>query len=145
MSQPNSPTTDDQSVNGTESTYRDYILNVRLIERTTQEGTTIYRFEAPHHQGVEFDDSEMAELYADVYFDVNGFEETGTGERGVPPEIIQAGRDTLVSYFLTQPYTDINWLASYYGEKPEKIQRYVNRVRKRGKLIRDRAEERGLT
>ena len=86
----------------------------------------------------------MAELYADVYLDVNGFEEAGTGERGVPPGIIQAGRDTLVAYFLTQPYTDVEWLASYYGEKPEKIGRYVDRVRKRGERIRDGVAERGL-
>ena len=73
----------------------------------------------------------MAELYADVYFDVNGFEEAGTGERGVPPEIIQAGRDTLSAYFLTQPYTDLNWVASFYGKTPPEIERYVATVRKR--------------
>lgn len=128
-----------------ESVYRDYILNVRIVERRSpSDDAPSYRFEAPHHEGITFDDPELAELYADVYFDVNGFEEAGTGDRGVPPTIIQAGRDTLVAYLLTQPHTDVYWLASFYGEKPEKIQRYVNRVRKRATQIREGARERGV-
>lgn len=126
------------------STYREYILEVRILECRTPDGDISYRFEAPEHQGIEFDDPDMATLYADVYFDVNGFEEAGTGDRGVPPTIIQAGRDTLVAYFRTQPGVDIHWIASFYGEKPEKIQRYVSRVRKRAAGIRDGARERGL-
>lgn len=133
---------DDRRADST--THHEYILDVRIVERTTPDGT-VYRFEAPHHGGIEFDDSEMAELYADIYFDVNGFDEEKVGEEGVPPAIIQAGRDTLAAYFLTQPYGDINWIASYYGIKPEKAQRYVNRVRKRAKKIRDGAVERGMT
>ena len=128
-----------------EPVFREYILNVRITEtRTSERDAPRYRFEAPDHGGIKFDDPELAELYADVYFDVNGFEEAGTGERGVPPEIIQAGRDTLVAYFLTQHGTDVNWIASFYGEKPEKIRRYVSRVRKRAKGIRDGARERGM-
>ncbi|MDS0292818.1 hypothetical protein [Halogeometricum luteum] len=128
----------------TESVYREYILGVRIVERTT--GTEpVYRFEAPHHEGIEFDDADTATLYADVYFDVNGFQEAGTGERGVPPEMIQAGRDTLIAYFLTQPYVDVEWVASYYGEKPDRIQRYVECVRKRAKKIREGAAEQGMT
>lgn len=127
-----------------ESTFREYILGVRIVEGTDRSGDAIYRFEAPRHTGKEFEDPDLATLYADVYFDVNGFEEIGTGERGVPPAIIQAGRDTLVAYFLTQPYTDVSWVASFYGEKPEKIQRYAARVRKRAESIRDGAEDRGM-
>ena len=125
------------------STYREYILNIRITEQTTGEGDTRYRFEAPDHEDIEFDDPEMATLYADVYFDVNGFQEAGTGERGVPPTVIQAGRDTLVAYFLTQVGVDVHWAASFYGEKPEKIERYVSRVRKRSKKIREGAKEQG--
>mgnify|MGYP000601521022 CR=1 FL=1 len=124
------------------STYREYILGVRIVERTTGDGARC-RFEAPDHEGVEFDDPEMATLYADVYFDVNGFQEAGTGERGVPPTVIQAGRDTLVAYFLTQDGVDVHWAASFYGQKPEKIERYVSRVRKRSEKIREGAKEQG--
>jgi hypothetical protein len=124
--------------------YREYLLNVRIVESQSETGDPVYRFDAPNHGGSIFNDPETAELYADVYFDVNGFEEAGTGERGVPPTIIQAGRDTLVAYLLTQPHTDVYWLASFYGEKPEKIQRYVNRVRKRATKIRDGARDHGL-
>lgn len=138
-------TSDDRTTpTGTESTYREYILNVRIVEYTTPDGDEVYRFEAPQHRGVEFDDPELAELYADVYFDVNGFEEAGTGERGVPPTIIQAGRDTLVAYFLTQPYTDVNWIASFFGETPDRVERYLSSVRKRAESIRRGARERGL-
>ena len=122
-----------------------YAFGVRIREETPPDGDPVYHFEAPNHEGAAFDDPETAELYADVYFDVNGFREAGTGDRGVPPAIIQAGRDTLVGYLLTRPNTGRNWVASYYGEKPEKIDRYAARVRKRARLIRERAAERGLT
>jgi hypothetical protein len=137
MSQ-STPTPDDA-----ESIHREYLFDVRIVERSTPDGTT-YRFDAPHHGGVEFADPEKAELYADVYFDVNGFDEDGVGERGVPPEIIQAGRDTLVAYFHTQGYGDTEWIASYYGVKPEKVERYINRVEKRARRIREGAADRGL-
>ncbi|MFT4923052.1 MAG: hypothetical protein ACI8XM_002274 [Haloarculaceae archaeon] len=143
MLQSENETTDKPS-DHEESTYREYILDVCIVERSLADGSSVYRFEAPHHDGTEFDDPETAELYADVYFDVNGFDERGVGERGVPPEIIQAGRDTLVAYFLTQPYGDVQWVGSYYGEKPEKIERYASRVRKRARKIREGATERGL-
>jgi hypothetical protein len=142
MSRTNNRTEDEQTAAPTESVHRDYVLDVRIVERTAAGNDTVYRFEAPQHEGIEFEDPETAELYADVYFDVNGFQEAGTGERGVPPEIIQAGRDTLVGYFLTQPGVGVEWVASYYGEKPEKVDRYASRVRKRAKMIRDGVADR---
>lgn len=117
--------------------YREYIMDVRITEL----GDRRYLFEAPRHEGIEFDDADIAELYADIYFDVNGFEETGTGERGVPPIIIQAGRDTLAAYLLTQPYTDRQWVGSFMGVQPGKIERYVSRVRKRATNIRRKVAE----
>jgi hypothetical protein len=121
-----------------ESIFREYILDVRIIESIPPNGDRPqYRFEAPQHRGVVFEDSDLAGLYADIYFDVNGFEEAGTGERGVPPEIIQAGRDTLAAYFLTQLGTDVNWVASFYGVKPSKIERYVSWVRERAAEVRE--------
>ena len=145
MSRSDTTTTADETATAPrESTYREYVLDVRIVRHTAPVGDDSYRFEAPQHEGIEFDDPDSATLYADVYFDVNGFEEAGTGERGVPPTIIQAGRDTLVAYFLTQPYTDVHWVASFYGERPEKVERYVSRVRKRAAGIREGARERGL-
>jgi hypothetical protein len=142
MSRTNKRTENEQTAAPTESVHRDYVLDVCIVERTTERDDTVYRFEAPQHEGIEFEDPEAAELYADVYFDVNGFQEAGTGDRGVPPEIIQAGRDTLVGYFLTQPNVGVEWVASYYGEKPEKIDRYANRVQKRAMKIRAGVAER---
>jgi hypothetical protein len=135
----------DERTTATDETavYREYVLDVRIVEREDEEGVR-YRFEAPEHVGVTFDASEKAELYADVYFDVNGFEEAGTGDRGVPPEVIQAGRDTLACYMLTQPYADTNWVASFYGVKPEKIERYRSWVHERAEEIRQGVVEQGV-
>ena len=126
-----------------ESIHREYVLDVHIVERPTPDGT-MYRFEAPHHGGAEFADAETAELYADVYFDVNGFDESKVGEEGVPPAIIQAGRDTLAAYFHTQSYGDVDWIASFYGCKPERTERLIDRVRKRAAKIREGVADRGL-
>ncbi|MFC4989019.1 MULTISPECIES: hypothetical protein [Saliphagus] len=135
--------TDDPATMEEESIHAAYVLDVRIVETRSRDGPS-YRFEAPGHEGLEFDDPDLAELYVDVYFDVNGFEEAGTGERGVPPEIIQAGRDTLAAYFLTQPFTDENWVASFYGVKTAQVDRYVSWVRQRAEEIRNGARERGM-
>lgn len=130
---------------GIPQVYREYLLGVRIVTVDETDGNGAqYRFEAPDHRGVHFDDPDSAELYADVYFDVNGFQEEGTGDRGVPPEIIQAGRDTLAAYFLTQPYTDLNWIASFYGKRPPEIERYIETVRKRAEEIRTGAKGMGM-
>ena len=136
-------TSDDRTRERGGTVYEEYVLGVRIVEHDDGDGPR-YRFDAPEHVEVAFEDPETATLYADVYFDANGFQEEGTGEVGVPPAIIQAGRDTLVAYFLTQPYADRNWVASFYGEKPEKIDRYVSRVRKRAANIREGVAERGI-
>ncbi|PSP69923.1 hypothetical protein BRC70_06210 [Halobacteriales archaeon QH_6_68_27] len=106
----------------TESLHREYVLDVRIVEV----------------------DDDLAELYADVYFDVNGFEEAGTGERGVPPVVIGAGRDTLAAYLLTLPGVDRHWVASFFGFKPPRVERHVDRVRTRAAEIREGALERGV-
>lgn len=123
--------------------HRAYVMDVRIVESTGDEGTA-YRFEAPNHEGITFDDPETAELYADIYFDVNGFEEVGTGERGVPPVIIQAGRDTLAAYFLTQSTVDEQWVGSFMGVQPGKVIRYASRVQDRAENIRARIKEKNL-
>ena len=124
-------------------THREYLMDVRILE-VAEGGETRYRFEAPQHDGIAFTDADDAELYADVYFDVNGFEEAGTGDRGVPPVIIQAGRDTLAAYFLTRETVDEQWVGSFMGVQPGKVLRYASRVRDRAENIRTRLEERDL-
>ena len=121
--------------------HREYVMDVRIVE-VAQDGETRYAFEAPEHEGIAFEDPEDAELYADVYFDVNGFEEAGTGDRGVPPVIIQAGRDTLAAYFLTHDSIDEQWVGSFMGVQPGKVLRYASRVRDRATNIRERLRER---
>jgi len=130
-----------------ESAYREYVRDVRIVEYTPDEGDsdeTRYRFEAPLHTEVTFEDPELATLYADVYFDVNGFREEGTGDVGVPPEVVQAGKDTLAVYLLTQPHTTKDWVASFYGTTHPKIDRYVRWVTERAEEIRETARDRGV-
>ncbi|PGF15290.1 hypothetical protein CP556_03525 [Natrinema sp. CBA1119] len=138
MSQSTSTTDADESVVDT------YVLGVRIIESEPADDGPRYRFEAPDHTEIAFDDLETARLYADVYFDVNGFVEEGTGERGVPPEVVQAGKDTLAAYLVTCAWADVNWVASFYGTTPDDIERYCSWVRDRADEIRAQAEEHGL-
>ncbi|WP_226481297.1 hypothetical protein [Natrinema amylolyticum] len=128
-----------------ESVVDAYVLGVRIVEIDATDGDdSCYRFEAPNHTEIAFDDLEDARLYADVYFAVNGFVEENTGDRGVPPEIVQAGKDTLAAYLVTCPWADIEWVASFYGVMPPEIERYLSWVRERAAEIRSEAAERGL-
>jgi hypothetical protein len=111
------------------SVYRQYVLDVQIVEMPTEAGDPHFRFEVGDTEGRTFKDPEMATLYADIYFCTNGFEEDGTGDRGVPPEIIAAGRAVLAAYFLTQPSIDQHWVASFFGVKPHRIREYADSVR----------------
>ncbi|SER71832.1 hypothetical protein [Natrinema salaciae] len=122
-----------------ESVVDAYVLGVRIVETDAADGDPRYRFEAPDHTEIAFADLADARLYADVYFDVNGFVEENTGERGVPPEVVQSGKDTLAAYLVTCRWADVNWVASFYGTTPETIERYCSWVRDRADEIRTRA------
>ncbi|WP_226011520.1 hypothetical protein [Halomicrobium salinisoli] len=138
------PTSGTQSTGDAgESIHREYVMDVRIVAADDGPGERRYRFEAPHHRGETFDDPETAELYADVYFDVNGFQEEGTGDRGVPPVMYQAGRDTIAAYLYTREGVDVEWLGSFFAHRPEKVERMIDNVRKRAESIRRGAAERG--
>nr|WP_323740452.1 hypothetical protein [Halegenticoccus tardaugens] len=117
---------------------------MRIVELETSTGDVRYRFEDGDYEGRTFEDPATATLYADIYFCTNGFEEEGIGERGVPPEIIAAGRAVLAAYFLTQPSINHQWVASFFGMKPHRIREYADWVRERAEQIRTRAEVRGI-
>jgi hypothetical protein len=121
---------------------REYILDIRILAKESGE-TTEYVFDAPDHREMVFNERELAELYADIYFDVNGFAEDGTGERGIPPEIVQGGRDTMAAYLLTQ-YGDDDFVASFYGVTPGKVARYAEWVRTRAEEVREGAVTDGV-
>ena len=127
-----------------ESVYEEYVLDVRIVETRGENGESTYRFEAGTRRGKEFENPDTATLYADVYFCTNGFEEEGTGDRGVPPEVIGAGRAVLASYFLTQPSIDQHWAASFFGVKPHRIREYTEWVRQNAEQIREGAADRGM-
>jgi hypothetical protein len=118
---------------------REYVFDVQVV--ATENNT--FRFEAPGHREMVFENRDLAELYADAYFDVNGFEEDGTGERGIPPEIVQGGRDTMAAYLLTQ-YADKDFVASFYGVTPGKVTHYVEWVQTRAQEVRENAVANGV-
>ncbi|WP_435064373.1 hypothetical protein [Halobaculum sp. EA56] len=128
---------------GSLSVHREYVLGVRIEVDRGPDGET-YRFEAPDHRGAAFESADDAELYADVYFDTNGFREADTGERGIPPEVVQAGRDTLAAYLLTRPWGSREWVASYFGKDPATVERYAGWVRERAAEVRRGVRERGI-
>jgi len=126
-----------------ERIYEEYVLDVRILERDPDDASgPQYRFEAPDHVGVTFDDPETARIYTDVYFAVNGVVEAGTGDRGVPPEVVQAGKDALAAYLVTQ--TSVDWVASFYGSEPIRIERFISWVADQADDVREQARaERG--
>lgn len=132
-----SPDTDESIVDA-------YVLGVRIVETDAADDDPRYRFEAPEHTEIAFDDLEDARLYADVYFDINGFVEEGTGDRGVPPEVVQAGKDTLAAYLMTMPWADRDWVGSFYGSTPTELDRYLTWVRDRAESIRTEVKEQEL-
>ena len=138
--------TPEASAEPADTVVEEYILGVRIVETDADsaDAEPRYRFEAPDHAEITFDSLEDARYYADVYFDVNGFVEEGTGERGVPPEVVQAGKDTLAAYLLTMPWADIHWVASFYGATTTDIERYLAWVRDRAEEIRTEAAAQGL-
>jgi len=127
------PTDDDRR-----TVYRQYPANVRIVVVDQgDDAGSVYRFEAPDHIGMTFEDPETATLYADVYFSVNGFVEADTGDRGIPPAVVQAGKDTLAAYLVTQ--TSVGWVASFYGKEPVEIEQYLSWVRDHAADVRDLA------
>ncbi|WP_265109015.1 hypothetical protein [Halosolutus halophilus] len=127
-----------------ETVYREYIKDVRILEVESPDDEPGYRFEAPNHPGLEFETPEKATLYADVYFDTNGFREAGTGEIGIPPAIVQSGIDVITAYMLAQPDTSKDWVASFFGSTHEEIDTYVSWVRTRAEEVRRKAREEGI-
>lgn len=125
---------------GEDQVIESYVKGVQIVE-TTVDGEQCYRFEAPYHDGLTFDRADRATLYADVYFDANGFQEAGTGEFGIPAEVVQAGKDTLAAYMIAHPSRTKDWVASFYGTKPERLDEYVSWVRTRADELRTEARQ----
>lgn len=129
----------DSTINEDTSVFKEYPLGVQIIENHSPETSDFqYQFEAPDHVGMTFVDPEMATLYADIFFAVNGFVEDDTGGRGIPPEVVQAGKHALAAYLLVQ--TSMDWVCSFYGTEPVRIDNFVAQVRKQAEEMRARAE-----
>lgn len=119
-----------------ETVLEEYPADTRIVETVNDYGHT-YQFEAPAHEGKEFDNPDLARLYADVYFVVDAFREEKSGERGVPPAVAMDGKDTIVAYLVTLPGTSVEWVSRMYGISEGTVRTYLSRVRQRGEDARE--------
>lgn len=104
----------------------------------------IYQVRTPNAaKSPPFDTIDSAELWADVYFAVGGFNEDNTGGRGVPPEVAIADREVLAAYFMTHSSIDVEHLADFFDVSRNTIYSYLSRARARGREARDEIEEFG--
>ena len=72
-----------------------------------------------------------------MYFNVNGFREEKTGDRGVPPEVATAGNDTLAAYLITQRGMSRKWATRFFDIGRELVCAYASRVRSRARDTRE--------
>lgn len=117
----------------------EYPSEVTIEKATTDSGEVTYRVNTPKsgtgaHRTPIFDEEKMARLWADVWFDVGGFYEEGTGNRGVPPAVATANTDTTIAYLVTQH--GVAELAEHYDIERTTIYSYLSRVRKRARETR---------
>lgn len=135
-------------------TVEEYPYSVRIERyhpmqtKQTDDGFSIegdevrYRVVTPNAQKIpEFDAEDTARLWVDVYFDVGGFREEKTGDRGVPPEVAAAGKDTLVAYLVTQRGMSTTWATRFFDISRETVHSYCSRVRSRARAAREELTE----
>lgn len=98
-----------------------------------------YRVHAPGaNSHPTFDRLDAARLWVDVWFDVDGFDPTDVGSRGIPPSVALGGTDTLAAYLLTRNGMQTDRVAQFLGVSRTTVHAYTSRVRGRA---RDRREE----
>jgi DNA-binding CsgD family transcriptional regulator len=102
-----------------------------------------YELEAPLYRGdVRFEDPELAELYADVYWCADMFSENETGERGVPPRVARRGQEAIVAYCIARsPGTSVEWAAAEFDVSEDTVRTYLSRVRRQAEVQREAYEE----
>lgn len=91
-----------------------------------------YRFEAPLHETVTFDDRDRAERYRDLYLVADYFDED-VGESGVPLKVAIQGRAVIATYLYAKRGADRDYIASEMGVKKSALRQYFYRVRQRAK------------
>jgi len=130
----------DPDLDDDESIHREYPNDVRIVEYVDDDLLERrYRFEAPMHDPKVFERPKLAELYADVYFDI-GFRDEKTGKRGVPPAVARQGQDTLAAYLVTQRGFSIEWVSRSWDISEDTVRTYLSRVRRRARDEREKAE-----
>ncbi len=115
--------------------YRAYADGVQIAEvppETSGDPGPRYRFDAPQHVAKTFTEPERAELYAAVYFAVDGFREEDTGRKGVPLAVARADDAVLAAYTLAAwDGTSRKWLTRTFDIDHEQVQVWLDDVRDR--------------
>lgn len=115
--------------------YRSYADGVRIAAvppKVADGPQPLYRFDAPQHEPVTFADPEHAELYAAVYFAVDGFRAETVGRKGVPLAVARADDAVIAAYTLAAwDGTSRKWLTRTFGVDHEQVQTWLDAVRER--------------
>lgn len=128
-----------------ESIHRAYPSDIRIVRVNREDDYPIYRFEAPLFEvkdsdtRPEWENPDLAELYADVYLAVNTFREEKSGRRGIPPEVERAGRPAVIAYLSTQDGISTEWLSRFYGFSKSTIYEYRSQIRARAREVEEEA------
>lgn len=91
-----------------------------------------------YENDVRFEDPEHAELYADVYWVADMFNEKETGERGIPPRVARRGQEAIVAYCIARsPSTSVEWAAAEFDVSEDTVRTYLSRVRRQAEVQRE--------
>jgi|GEM_PF-6890075 len=91
-----------------------------------------------YENDVRFEDLELAELYADVYWVADMFNEKETGERGIPPRVARRGQEAIVAYCIARsPSTSVEWAAAEFDVSEGTVRTYLSRVRRQAEVQRE--------
>jgi len=126
---------------------KDYGHGIRVVRVDREDEQPLYRFEAPmmkpkdSDNSLEWENPELAKLYAAVYVAVGTFREEKTGRRGIPPEVERDGREAVVAYLSTQRGMTTEWIEHFYDYDRERIYEYRSRIRARAEEQIEESEE----
>jgi hypothetical protein len=110
-----------------------YLPEIYIKKTTDSSGDTTYTFHAPEHQKREFRDGLDAELYAMLYFCVDGFDESGSGPNELPTEIARAGIPYQAIYTLvTQEDSDFDSVIKEFDTDRETVIEWREKIDSEG-------------
>ncbi|SFR48563.1 MULTISPECIES: hypothetical protein [Halorubrum] len=111
------------------------------IVREARNRPDAYHFDGPGGRIASFELPEAARLYADLYAITDGFDESQTGRRGVPPRIAGADEEIRMTYLAVR--LSIAYAAAAFEVDEPVVRDAVNAVHERAATLRSRSDESG--